>query len=263
MTVFQGGMFNDLVPGQGREDFGIVPGSTLARYETNITTPQPYVGGGAIAPGSGGGGYGGDVAHVPTPVGTPTPVTPTPTPAPTPAPTPTPAPAPAPGTTPAAGGSTLDAWNQFYNSPAYQVPLSEGLKAVNTKYAAMGALESGAAMKAISDYGAGHAASALGTYMDDLYRQEALGASTASALAGVGQNLVGQVSANNNNAASAAGNAALIAGQGVANNWNAVGAGIGQVAGSVAGAMGSSYGSPAASQQTALLYDPSLNGGYG
>jgi hypothetical protein len=98
--------------------------------------------------------------------------------------------------------------------------------------------------------------------MDDLYRQEALGASTASALAGVGQNLVGQVSANNNNAASAAGNAALVAGQGAANNWNAVGAGIGQVAGSVAGAMGSSY-APPASQQTALLYDPSLTGGYG
>lgn len=137
--------------------------------------------------------------------------------------------------------NALAGFQTFYNSPAYQVPLAAGLKGVNTKYGAAGALESGAAMKGISDYAAGNAAGALGDYLNNLYRQEALGESASSALAGVGQNMVSQVSANNNNAASAAGNAALVAGQGSANNWNAVGAGINQAAGTIAGAMGSSY----------------------
>jgi hypothetical protein len=135
----------------------------------------------------------------------------------------------------------LAAWNTFYNSPAYQVPLAEGEKAVNTKYAAMGALESGAAMKGIENYAAGHAAGALNTYLDDLYRQEALGEAASSSLAGVGQNLVSQVSANNNNAANAAGNAALVGGQASANNWNNIGGAIGTAAGTIAGAFPSSY----------------------
>jgi hypothetical protein len=140
------------------------------------------------------------------------------------------------------------------------VPLAEGLKGVNTQYAAMGALESGAAMKAINDYAAGHAASALGTYMDDLYRQEALGASTASALAGVGQNMVSQVSSNNNNAADAAGNAALVGGQAAANNYNNIGSAIGTGVGAIAGALPSSYTPP--SSNANLLYDSSLIGSY-
>jgi hypothetical protein len=105
----------------------------------------------------------------------------------------------------------------------------------------MGALESGAAMKGIESYAAGHAASALGTYMDDLYRQEALGEAASSSLAGVGQNLVSQVSSNNNNAANAAGNAALVGGQASANNWNNIGSAIGTAAGSIAGAFPSSF----------------------
>lgn len=175
-----------------------------------------------------------------------TPAAGSPAPAPAPAPGGTPAPTPAvpgaPATPPGSSPSNaLAAWNTFYSSPTYQVPLQQGFKAVNTHYAALGAEESGAAMKAISDYGAGQASQALGTYMDQLYRQEALGESAAAATAGVGENMVGQVSQNNNNAASATGNAALVAGQGSANTWNAVGSGIGQLGGVVAGAMGSSY----------------------
>lgn len=147
----------------------------------------------------------------------------------------------APGPVPVSPNNAMAGFNTFYNSPTYQFPLQQGLKAVNTNYAAKGALESGAAMKAIDTFGANSASGALGTYLDNLYRQESLGMSASSALAGVGQNMVGQISANNNNAASAAGNAALVAGQGSANNWNALGSGIGQIAGSVAGAMGSSY----------------------
>lgn len=137
--------------------------------------------------------------------------------------------------------NAMAGFETFYNSPTYQFPLQQGLHAVNVDYAAKGALESGAAMKALNNYAAGNAAGALSTYMDQLYRQEALGESASSALAGVGQNMVGQVSANNNNAASAAGNAALVAGQGSANMWNTIGSGIGTAAGTIAGAMGSSY----------------------
>lgn len=250
-----GNMFSDLVPASGphpagHEDLSIQPGSVDYRYVhavnplarttglTGQTVGQP----GAPAPGAAP-----LPVPMPAPVAAPAPAAlPAPAPAlatpPAPAPTaPAPTQAPAPGITPQ---SALDGWNTFYNSPAYQVPLAEGLKGVNTKYAAMGALESGAAMKAINDYAAGHAASALGTYMDDLYRQEALGMSASSALAGVGQNLVSQVSANNNAAGSAAGNAALIGGQASANNWNNVGTAIGTAAGGIAGAMGSSYGVP-------------------
>lgn len=168
--------------------------------------------------------------------------TPVPTAATVPPPAATATPSATPSTTGAPVPSALGGFNTFYNSPTYQVPLAEGLEAVNTKYAAMGALESGAAMKAINDYAAGHAASALSTYMDNLYRQEALGAQSAAALAGVGTNMVSQVSANNNSAANAAGNAALISGQASANNWNNVGSAIGTAAGAIGGALSSSYG---------------------
>jgi hypothetical protein len=146
----------------------------------------------------------------------------------------------APGATPSPNNA-MAGFNTFYNSPTYQFPLQQGIKAVNTGYAAKGALESGAAMKGIETFAANNAAGALGTYMDQLYRQEALGEGASAALAGVGQNMVAQVSANNNNAGSAAANAALVAGQGRASTYNAIGSGIGQLAGGIAGAMGSSY----------------------
>jgi len=183
---------------------------------------------GLVAAGTG--GEPGIVPHLPTG-----------TPGGTAAPGTTPTGTPAPGTPGTSPNNAMAGFQTFYNSPTYQFPLSQGLKAVNTKYAAMGALESGAAMKAINDYAANNAAGALSTYMDQLYRQEALGEGASAALAGVGQNMVGQVSANNSSAASAAGDAALVAGQGSANTWNAFGSGMGQLAGTVAGALKSSY----------------------
>lgn len=167
----------------------------------------------------------------------------------------TPTPSPAPATGAPSAPSALSAWNTFYNSPAYQVPLAEGLEGVNTAYAAKGALESGAAMKAINNYAAGHAASALSTYLDNLYRQEALGAQAASSLAGVGTNMVSQVSSNNTAAGNAAGNAILYGGQASANNWNNIGGAIGTAAGTIGGALSSSY------QQPAYDYDTLQNSG--
>lgn len=190
------------------------------------------------------------VGSSPTPLPTPSPVshpvtggtgtgtggTPAPAPTPTPPGTATPPPA-----TTGTGTAAPSAWDTYKNSTEYQNRLNAGLDATATKYAAAGAFESGAEKKAINDYAQTFASNELATYMDNLYRQEALGASSASSLAGVGTNLVSQVSANNQNAANAAGNAALVHGQGSANTWNAVGSGIGQIAGAIGGAFPSSY----------------------
>jgi hypothetical protein len=230
MAIGTNNMFSDLVPSSGpavrtQEDYRIQPGTAQNLFgRTSAVT--------------GTGSQPSYAVHGGNPNPTPHPGTTGSTPGTTPGTT---TPGTTTGTTTPGSPSALSAFDQFYNSPAYQVPLTEGLKAVNTKYAAMGALESGAAMKAINDYAAGHAASALSTYMDDLYRQEALGEAASSSLAGVGQNLVSQVSANNNAAGSAVANGQLINGQASANNWNNIGSAIGTGAGAIAGALGSSY----------------------
>lgn len=182
----------------------------------------------------------------------------------TPAVPPTPgAPPPAGTPPPTTGGAhpaagALSAWDTFYNSPAFQLPLNEALKGINTKYAAAGAIESGAAMKAIGNYEHDYAAGVLGQYMDQLYKQEALGAQAASSLAGVGTTLVNQVSANNTNAGNAAANAALAQGQASAGNWNNIGGAIGQAAGAIGGAFGSSYPVPAAPQGPITVWNTGL-----
>jgi hypothetical protein len=148
-----------------------------------------------------------------------------------------------PAATPAStGNAAQSAWNTYKNSTQYQERLNTGLNATASKYAAGGAFESGAEKKAINDYAQTFASNEIANYMDQLYRQEALGASAASSLAGVGTNLVSQVSANNNNAGNAAANAALVRGQSSANNWNNIGNAVGQAAGAIGGAFGSSYG---------------------
>jgi hypothetical protein len=256
------GLFDDLVPGSGNID-GLTKTAMVMSTNDLAAPPGGYRGPGIAAssvPPYALPNASALSAYSPPGASTGSGGTPTPSPSPTPTPAPAPAPAPAPGTGTPATGSALDPWNTFYNSPAYQVPLQEGLKGVNTHYAAIGALESGAAMKAINDYAAGHAASALNTYMDDLYRQEALGESAAAATAGVGEGLVNQVSANNNNAAAAAGNAALVGGQAASNNWNNVGSAIGTGAGQIAGALSSSY-APTVPTLNIPAFGTGINGG--
>jgi hypothetical protein len=154
-------------------------------------------------------------------------------------PTPAPPPAPvAPG-----GNAAQSAFDRFRNSTNYQFRLGEGEKAVNTGYAAKGAIESGAAMKGINDYAQNTASNELSNYMDQLYRQEQLGMGASSAIAGVGQTMVGQVTANNNAASNAASNAQLASGNATAGMWNNIGSTIGQVGGMIAGGMGSPGGS--------------------
>jgi hypothetical protein len=86
-------------------------------------------------------------------------------------------------------------YSAFYQSPDYQFRRSEGLNAVQGSAAAQGGLYSGNALRAITDYGSGLAASEFGNYVN---RQ--------LALAGMGQAATTQ-----------AGNAAMTTGTNVSN----------------------------------------------
>lgn len=127
----------------------------------------------------------------------------------------------------------------------YGFAFGNGAGAINSGYAAQGALQSGAAMKAMEQYRQNLQAGYRGEYMGQLGQQQGVGMGAASALAGVGQNMVGQVSANNNNAGSAAANAALMGGVASNNMYAGIGSALGNFAGN---AFGSSYGSRPQSQ---------------
>jgi hypothetical protein len=129
--------------------------------------------------------------------------------------------------------SANNAFDTFRNSTNYQFRLGEGMRALNQGYAAKGMLESGSALRGITDYAQNFASNELGNYMNILAQQQQMGLGAGSALAGVGQNMVGQVSANNNNSAAAQGNAALIAGQAQGQMYSSIANGIGSIAGSI------------------------------
>lgn len=94
---------------------------------------------------------------------------------------------------------------------AYQSALGENQ--VNSGFAGSGALQSGAALKALQTRQNNINQGYQGTWMNSLAGQQSLGLGAASALAGVSTNFGNQVSANNQNAADATSNAALINGQ--------------------------------------------------
>jgi hypothetical protein len=134
------------------------------------------------------------------------------------------------------------ALNNFANSAGMQFQLQQGTNALNNMYAARGQLQSGAAMKAIQDYGQNTALqNYFMPYMSLLGGQQAVGAQAGSAVAGVGSSF-GNTAANIN---SNFGNAAtgINAGMG-----GAIGAGADSAAnaalarGGVAGQLGSSIG---------------------
>lgn len=158
-------------------------------------------------------------------------------PSPTPAPAPTPAATPAPTPTPAASPQN-QAFAAFYNTPLYQVPLAEGLDALNANYAARGMLESGAAMKSINDYAAGHAAGGLRDYMSLLGNQQAIGFNAASGQAGANQNYANTISGMNTNY----GNALSNANSQFANNASGLTSGFANAASGAAGNLGNAIG---------------------
>lgn len=136
------------------------------------------------------------------------------------------------------------AFDNYRNSTGYQFRLGEGQKAINSGYAARGLLESGAAQKALLQYGQNFASGEFGNYLGALQGQQSLGLSAANALAGVSTNMGNTVAANNQAAGSALANSQLMGGAASQNMW----AGIGGAAANAAGQFGafkSSY-APAA-----------------
>lgn len=87
------------------------------------------------------------------------------------------------------GDAARAAFDQFRNSTGYQFRRDQGMDAVNSGYAGAGTLKSGAAMKAINDYGQNMATGEFANYMGMLGNQQSLGANAASAQAGVSQNM--------------------------------------------------------------------------
>jgi len=144
-------------------------------------------------------------------------------------PTPTPSPATAPAT-PALGSAApsgaLDAFARFREGTNYQWRYNQGLAALDAGAAARGSLDSGAQRQAEITFGQNFASNELANYMDLLARQQAVGLSAASAVAGVGNTYAGSVASSNTAAANAAANAALAKGQATANMWGNV-AGLG------------------------------------
>jgi len=128
------------------------------------------------------------------------------------------------------------AYNTFLNSDGYQFRTNEGMKALNTGYAARGLIQSGAAMKGINSWAQGNASDEFSKYLGQLGNQQAVGLSAGNAIAGVGTNYANQTSTNNNNAAAAVGNGAIAN----ANAWNGAIGNVTNALGMFAG-QGSSY----------------------
>lgn len=149
--------------------------------------------------------------------------------------------APGQGTAPVSGGSTgqtaqqaqLGAFDTFRNSTGYQFRLGEGLDAVNSGYAGAGLLQSGAALRGITEYGQNFASNEFGNYVGLLSGQQGTGLQAAGAQAGVGVNYANAASSINQNNANALSNAAVAR----ANNSNSVIGGIGNAFGGAIGAL--------------------------
>lgn len=138
------------------------------------------------------------------------------------------APAPPPSSAP----NPNDPFRRYIEGSDYAFQFGQGSNAVNSGYAANGALQSGAAQKALEKYRQNLQAGYRGEYMNLLGQQQAVGLSGASALAGVGQNYAGLVTSNNSQAGSDAANAALMRGSANANMFNNIGSGLGNLLGS-------------------------------
>lgn len=136
-----------------------------------------------------------------------------------------------------AQSAATNAYNLFKQSTGYQDRLQEGYRGVNSNYAASGILQSGAAQKALLQYGQQQASNEFGNYMGALGNQQGVGLSGASALAGVGQSFANSMGQISQNSANAAGQAAVAK----ANNSNSLIGGLSNIAGNTFGAL-SSYG---------------------
>lgn len=125
------------------------------------------------------------------------------------------------------------AFDTFRNSSGYQFRLGEGLNAVNSGYAGAGALQSGAAMKDITEYGQNFASNEFGKYTGLLQNQQGVGLSAGNALAGVTTNFANNASNISQNNADSVSNAAVAR----ANNRNGLYSGISSGIGTILGGL--------------------------
>lgn len=142
-------------------------------------------------------------------------------------------PMPAPSAAPAFSAmGSQQAWDTFRNSTNYQWRFNEGMKGQQVGMGALGAFDSGATRKKLTEWGQNFASNELGTYMDRLASMYGMGLSGASALAGVSQNMVSSVNNANQASASAAANAALIRGNANQKMWSEAAGALGSLASS-------------------------------
>lgn len=115
------------------------------------------------------------------------------------------------------GNDNGNALRNLQNAPGYQFRLNEGNKSINSGYAARGMLQSGAAQKALLQYGQDYASNEYNNRYNQLAGQQGVGLSATNALAGVSTNYSNQVASQNNANAGAIGNAALVGAQNTGN----------------------------------------------
>lgn len=134
--------------------------------------------------------------------------------------------------------------NQLIQSlPGYQFNVQQGNQAVQRNLAANGLLDSGAAQKALTQYGQGMATSATGQYLNGLQSLAGLGQTSVAQTGAAGANTANQVGANQ----IYSGNAQA---SGYANTSNAINSGLSGITGA--------YGNYNAMQN--MQYGPAYNG---
>jgi hypothetical protein len=99
---------------------------------------------------------------------------------------------------PQQGGQTpqqaaTNAFDIFKQSTGFQNRFNSAMDGVSSAFAGAGGFQSGAAMKALQDRAGQVAGDEFANYMNALGAQQAVGAGSASSLAGVGQNFAGTV----------------------------------------------------------------------
>lgn len=131
-------------------------------------------------------------------------------------------------------------YSGFESSPDYLFAQQQGLQGLDRSAAARGSLFSGGADADRMTFNSGLATQNLGNYRNSLMGLANMGASSSSALAGVGQNYAGAYGQNLNNSANAQSSNALAQG----NNWSQALTGLGGLANNYAQGRQSAY-SPA------------------
>jgi hypothetical protein len=121
-----------------------------------------------------------------------------------------------------------DAFERFRNSTGYQFRVQEAQNALNSGFAGSGLLQSGAALRGLDELRQNMASAEFGNYAALLGQQQAVGAGSASSLAGVGQNFASNVAQLNTLNANNQANAAIARAQNnpFANLFGTVGGGM-------------------------------------